>query len=456
MGPKIRHTLGRLLGHRKTSILASRTANMKMERTVSIEEEVDRLIDERTGRELLNVPYDDEALRIHERIYRSAGATASYLLDCGPTRVIVNAGMGFEAPHHKKLFGEIHSGPTDYIITTQGHVDHVGGVGQFREPQTRYVAQRNNPRCQADDKRIQTFRHSTALTWFPELPEKIGNLTRRYPDAKPVQDIPTPDVLFDERLKLKTGDMEIELIHAPGGETIDSTIVWLPEWRVAITSNLFGPLFPHFPNFNTLRGDLYRFPVPYLENVDRVRALEPRVLVTGRGLPIEGAELIDASLARMRGAVDYVHKRTLELINEQKDPYEIMRSVELPPELRVGQGYGKVSWAARTIFEEYTGWFQRRSSADLYAVDPALSTQILASQLDPDAVLKLAQKNLDSGDVPTAIRIAEALLANQDHLGAKKLMLTAHEKLLEQGSESFWEYGWLLSEASRWKSEVTD
>ena len=44
---------------------------------MSIEEEVDRLIDERTGRELLNVPYDEEAVQVHERVYRSAGATAS-------------------------------------------------------------------------------------------------------------------------------------------------------------------------------------------------------------------------------------------------------------------------------------------------------------------------------------------------------------------------------------------
>ncbi|MDG2050208.1 MAG: alkyl sulfatase dimerization domain-containing protein [Myxococcota bacterium] len=421
---------------------------------MSIEEEVDRLIDERTGRELLNVPYDEAAVQIHDRIYRSAGATASYLIDAGDARVVVNTGMGFEAPHHKKLFGAIHTGPTDYIITTQGHVDHVGGVSQFREKQTRYVAQRNNPRCQADDKRIQSFRQATALTWFPELPEKIGNLTRKYPDAKPVQDIPTPDILFDAQMKIHTGDLAIELIHAPGGETIDSTIVWIPEWRVAITSNLFGPLFPHFPNFNTLRGDLYRFPVPYMENIDRVRALNPATLITGRGLPIEGADLIDASLARMRGAVDFVHQRTLELINQQKDPYEIMRSVELPRELRVGQGYGKVSWAARTIFEEYTGWFQRRSTADLYPVDPALATATLAAELGSKAVMDRAQQAFESGDVPTAIRLAEAILAQEDHLEAKKLMAASHQKLLETGSESFWEHGWLRAEAKRWNAET--
>jgi hypothetical protein len=39
-------------------------------------------------------------------------------------------------------------------------------------------------------------------------------------------------------------------------------VVWLPEHRVALVSNLFGPLFPHFPNLNTIRGDKYRFVEP--------------------------------------------------------------------------------------------------------------------------------------------------------------------------------------------------
>jgi len=416
---------------------------------MSIEDEVDRLIDERPGRELLKVPYDEKAVRIHERVYRSAGTTASYLLDAGGERVIVNTGMGYEAPHHLRLFAELDAGPTSYIVTTQGHVDHVGGVSQFREPGTRYVAHRNNPRCQADDERIRKFRTRTALIWFPELPAQIAAFLKDTPNARPVQDVPTPDVSFDDRLPLRAGDLEIELIHTPGGETIDSLVVWLPRHRIALVSNLFGPLFPHFPNFNTLRGDLYRFPVPYMENVDRVRALGVETLITGRHLPIVGAELIDACLVRLRGAVEFVHERTLEMINQGRDPYEIMRSIELPPALRVGQGYGKVSWAARTIFESYTGWFQRRSTAELYGADPAEATAALASLLDAGAVVALARQKLAAGEAATAIRLAEAVLANGDDPAALELSLEAHAQLLETGDESFWESGWLHHEIAR-------
>ncbi|MCA9511898.1 MAG: alkyl sulfatase dimerization domain-containing protein [Myxococcota bacterium] len=422
----------------------------------AIEAEVDRLIDERPGRELLDPVYDEKAVEVAPGIFRSAGTTASYMLVTSAGRVIVNTGMGWETPHHKHLFDAVCPGPTPYIVTTQGHVDHVGGVGQLRGPETRYVAHANNPACQADDKRLVRFRARTAMRWFPHLPARIAAFAKRYPDAKPFQDEPTPDVMFDDRMRLRAGDLDIELLHAPGGETIDSLIVWLPQRRTAIVSNLFGPLFPHFPNFNTLRGDKYRFPVPYMANVDRMRALAPATLITGRHLPIEGEELVDACLARMRGAVEHVHERTLAAMNEGKDAYEIMREASLPAELRVGQGYGKVAWAARTFFEEYTGWFRRRSTAELYGCDPADTEALLARLAGADAVVAEAEALLARGDAPGAIRLAEAALATSEgNARAARVMLGAHEHLLANGGdESFWESGWLRHEAERWRRAV--
>lgn len=423
---------------------------------MSVQDEVDRLIDERPGRELLNPDYDEKALSLGDVVHRSAGASASYMLVHSEGRVIVNTGMGWEAPHHKALFDDVCAGPTQYIITTQGHVDHVGGVALFREPGARYVAQANNPVCQADDARLPQFRAGTALTWFPHLPARIGQFAERYPGVARGQDRPTPDLMFDQRLSLCAGDLEIELIAMPGGETIDSLAVWLPQHGIAILSNLFGPLFPHFPNFNTLRGDKYRFCVPYMENARRVQALRPEVLITGRGMPIVGRELIAACLGRLHDAVDYVHRETLAAMNAGKDLYTIMSEIELPPELRVGQGYGKVTWAARTIWESYTGWFERRSTADMYPADPAEAARELAALAGVDRVLESARARLVGGDPATAIRLAESALAVEaDSRPAAQLMLDAHRTLLESGGDvSFWENGWLEHEVARWQQQA--
>ncbi|MCP5044722.1 MAG: MBL fold metallo-hydrolase [bacterium] len=425
---------------------------------MSIHDEVDRLIDERPGRELLHPDYDEEALALTDKIYRSAGTSASYMIVTDAGRVIVNAGMGWEAPHHKALFDAICPGPTPYVVTTQGHVDHVGGVSLFRDDTTRYVAQANNRACQADDERIVQFRGGTALRWFPKLPRQIRAFGERYPGVSKGQDQPTPDLTFEDRTQLCVGDLDIELIAMPGGETIDSLAVWLPEERIAIFSNLFGPLFPHFPNFNTLRGDKYRFPVPYMENAQRVRELRPEILITGRGMPIEGADLIDACLERLHDAVDYVHRETLAGINAGKDIYTIMSEVELPPGLRVGQGYGKVEWGVRTIFESYTGWFQRRSTAELYVSDPNVAIQELAAVADVPSILERSRARLESGDIATAIRLAEALLlAHPNQPEAASLIAEAHERLLDNGGDvSFWENGWLETELARWQEIAGD
>jgi glyoxylase-like metal-dependent hydrolase (beta-lactamase superfamily II) len=423
---------------------------------MSIQDQVDRLIDTRPGKELLSFVHDEKAHRVNDFIYRSSGTSASYMIVTNAGRVIVNTGMSYEAPHHKALFEPICPGPTPYIITTQGHVDHVGGVTLFREPGTRYVAQANNPACQADDARIARFRAGTAMLWFGQLAGMIAGFAKRYPGQAHPQDRPVPDLLFESRLALRVGDLELELHAAPGGETVDSLVVWLPQHRIALLSNLFGPLFPHFPNFNTLRGDKYRFAEPYLANVRRVRDLAPELLITGRHLPIEGAELIDASLARLHGAVEYVHTETVARINAGQDIHTIMREVQLPAHLRVGQGYGKVSWAVRTIFEEYTGWFQRRATSELYPQTPEIGLADLARLAGVKLVIDRARGFLDAGEPQRALALAEAAAAAEPtNRDAAQLFVDVHEALLAAGGDvNFWESGWLHHQIARWRARA--
>jgi len=419
---------------------------------VNVQHQVDQLIDTRPGRELLTPKYDDVAHPVvDDLVYRSGGTTAAYLVLTDAGRVIVNTGMGYEAPHHKRLFDDIRPGPTHHIITTQAHVDHVGGVDLFRESGTTYIAQANNPACQTDDKRIQGLRMRTAGIWFDMLGTDARRIHEQNPAAGMRQAEPTPDILFDERLCLTVDGLRIELLAAVG-ETVDGCVVWLPQRRAALVSNLFGPLFPHFPNLNTIRGDRYRFVEPQLATNRMVRQLRPEVLVTGRHEPIVGADLIDASLERLHDAVTFVHDRTLEGINAGTDVWTLMDQIQLPSELRVGQGYGKVSWAVRTLWEEYVGWFKLRSTTELYP-DPARAALVeLVDLAGPGATLDRAEAALGRGDAVLAIRLGEAVEAvtpEDPRLWA--VMADAHRHLLDHGGDvSFWEHGWLRTELERW------
>ncbi len=257
----------------------------------------------------------------------------------------------------------------------------------------------------------------TAGIWFDTLGTDARRIASQNPGVPMRQAEPVPDVTFDQLLELEIDGLRLEL-HAAVGETIDGAIVWLPERRTALISNLLGPLFPHFPNLNTLRGDRYRFVEPYLESVRTVRALRPEVLITGRHDPIVGEELIDASLARLHGAVDHVHRKALEGFNAGIDVWTLMQEIELPPELRVGQGYGKVSWAVRTLWESYVGWFRLQSTTELYPDSGTRALAELTEAAGVAAVLDRAEAALARGDAPLAIRLGEAAVAAETDAAA--------------------------------------
>jgi alkyl sulfatase BDS1-like metallo-beta-lactamase superfamily hydrolase len=423
---------------------------------VNLQARVDELIDTRPGKELLTPRYDDQAHPVVDGlVYRSGGTTAAYMVLTESGRIVVNTGMGYEAPHHKRLFDAIRPGPTHHIITTQAHVDHVGGVDLFSEPGTTYIAQANNPACQADDRRIAGLRMRTAGIWFDMLGTDARRIAKENPGVSMRQSQPTPDITYTDRLGLTVDGLRVELLAAVG-ETIDCTVVWLPEHRVALVSNLFGPLFPHFPNLNTIRGDRYRFVEPQLATNRMVRELRPEVLVTGRHDPIVGADLIEASLERLHGAVEYVHSATLDGFNAGVDVWTLMHDITLPPELRVGQGYGKVAWAVRTLWESYVGWFRLQSTTELYPDSSAAALAELVDAAGVDAALGRVEAALARGDAVLAIRLGEAVIAAApDDTRVRPLMAGAHQHLLDHGGdESFWENGWLRTELARWSDDT--
>lgn len=401
----------------------------------------------------------ERAIPIGEFIWQSTGLSNAYVVRTPAGRVIINTGMGFEAPLHKRLFDAACPQPTRYILLTQGHVDHVGGVALFREPDTKLVAQRSLPDCQRDDQRIKRVREAQAGIWFSEAlaaaarPAAEG---RGEPPAPPPQDVPVADLSFDDTCTFELGGLRFELYATPGGETVDSCVVWLPQHRILFSGNLFGPLFPHFPNFNTIRGDRYRFVEPYLESLRRVRALEPELLITGHFEPVAGRELIRACLDRLEQAVDFVHCRTLEGMNAGKDVFTLMREVQLPPELFVGQGYGKVSWAVRTIWEQYMGWFKAQATSELYPTQPREVLADLAGLAGIEAVVARGRSKLDTGDPESAMVLAEAALAHSPRAPeALRLARDANRALLERsGGGNFWEAGWLRTQVRRLESAL--
>ena len=392
----------------------------------------------------------DKPIALGHGIWLSPGTSNAYMVVTDQGRVIINTGMGFEALTHKRLFDVVCPGPTPFIVLTQGHVDHVGGVAQFKSAETNVIAQQNNAQCQRDDERIQPVRSSQAYIWFQSTIDSAIQVAKDHPQVF-VQAKPKPDITFADRFQFECGQRQFELLATPGGETIDSCVAWLPEEKICFSGNVFGPLFPHFPNINTIRGDKYRYLEPYLESLRRVRALDAEILITGHFEPIVGKQLIRDSLDRLEAAVEFVHTETLKGMNSGKDIFTLMDEIKLPNQLRVGEGYGQVRWAVRTIWESYMGWFKAQHTSELYATQPKSAYAELVELAGTDAVLARAQQKLSAGEIETALLLCEALLAKDSkHKTALQLALDCHRALLaRRGASNFWESGWLKSQIQK-------
>lgn len=382
------------------------------------------------------------AEQIAPGLWCSPGLSNAYLLTTDDGRVIINSGMGFEGPVHRANFDAVDSSPVRYVIFTQGHVDHVGGLDSVRDPATTVVAQSNWTSWRDDNERLIPYRASrSAFAFSDTLVAGVRQIQHRLGTTKlPGQSVPTVDVDFEDTLTMEVGGRRLELIAVPGGETTDSLVVWLPDERICLAGNVFGVLFGHIPNLVTMRGDRYRDALTVIASVERVRALRPELLVTGHFGPIAGAELIEAELTRLRNAVQYIHDETVAGMNAGKDVRTLMRDITLPAELEVGQGYGKVAWDVRAIWENYSGWFHHRSTTELYPVGSDAVAADIVELAGTQALVDRARTHLDGGRPLHAIHLAE--LVGPGDPGARAVLRHAHEALLAD-STNFWESAWL-------------
>ena len=388
------------------------------------------------------------AVDVGHGIWCSPGMSSSYLVTTGDGRIVVNTGMWFEAKTHKRNYDAVSTAPTRYIVLTQSHTDHIGGVDLFREDDTMLIAQENITACQADDVRIHGLRIRRSLPFFADVMGRPGYARGDDVEIPPLAKAAEPDIVFDREYRFESGGRRLACISVPGGETIDSLVLWLPDDGVALVGNMFSALFGHFPNLVTMRGDRMRSAPAFVESVQRVIDLEPELLLLGHHGPLRGRDLVRSECERIRDAVSYVHDATLAAMNSGKDVWTAMHEVALPPGLSVGEAYGRVDWSVRAIWETYAGWFHQHSTLDLYGARPEqAAVEVVALAGGADAVASRASA-LARDDALTAVRLAELVLAvDPEHRGALEAYRSAHVRLLEeQGGNNFWLVRWLEGE----------
>lgn len=397
--------------------------------------------------------FDKNCRRVNDFIVMSEANSNVYLIETNEGGVLVNTGMGFEAPviwHNLQTLSQTRD--IKYLITTQGHVDHLGGVQYFRDRNAGlvYIAQAGNREHQEYDARLAPFRNARSAFRFKDA---FTEVFKRYAAAGYTQinpqDRPTPDMTFERRYEFTLGGLEVELIAVKGAETNDSLVVWLPQHKIVLTGNLFGCPFGHFPNLVTIRGDRYRDALTCAASAQLVMELEPELLLYGHHEPVSGAELIQGELRAYRDAILYVHDRVVEGMNAGESLAALQQSIQLPPELEVGQGYGKLNWSIRAIWESYAGWFKHESTTELYSVPQSSVYQDLVELAGEEALVERARAKYEAGQCEEALHLLDIVLThNEDSELARDLAVSVHEALLADAriwahTGNFWLEGWL-------------
>ncbi len=159
---------------------------------------------------------------------------------------------------------EITNQPVRYLVLTQNHADHVGGAPLFSPPATVIV----HERIARDWAQLKPYQIKSWRKRFPERTAALAGLS-------PLDTV----VTFTDRMRLRLGGKNIELIYVDDPYNPGDIAVWLPDVGV-MHAGFVGYLDRH-PD---IRPDYsHGTTIAMMKQLDVFAGLNPKVMVPAHG-----------------------------------------------------------------------------------------------------------------------------------------------------------------------------
>ncbi|MFN3220209.1 MAG: alkyl sulfatase dimerization domain-containing protein [Acidimicrobiales bacterium] len=302
--------------------------------------------------------------------------------------------------------------PLDSLIYTHGHADHVGGSGAVmadaddrghRRP--RVLGHENVPR------RMQRYDDTNGWNVAINM-RQFGGVSPRHGMGLVTEqrfippDVVRPDTTYRDHLRLSVGGLDIDLHHGKG-ETDDHTWAWIPKHRAICTGDLVIWVFPNAGNPQKVQ----RYPLEWAQELRRMIAHEPELILPAHGLPIRGRERIELVLGDMASVLEGLVRDTVALMNADVPLETIVHEVRVDPDLLdrpwLRPVYDEPEFVVRNIWRMYGGWWNGDPSLLKPAPPAAVAAEIAALAGGPEPLVVRARALAEAGDFRLACQLIE-------------------------------------------------
>ncbi len=195
------------------------------------------------------------------------------------------------------------------------------------------------------------------------------------------------------------------LTHAPG-ETADQLWVSVPTRGIVVSADYFQPFLPNAGNGKRRQ----RYVTSWAQALRDMAALRPQRALPMHGPALVGPEEVERRFTSQARMLESIAAQTLAALNSGTRKYDAANGVSLPAELAsspdAAELYVTPRDIARTVAQEYTGWWNELPSDWSPASRARQAREIVALAGGVESLLARMEA-LRASDPPLACHLAD-------------------------------------------------